>query len=186
MDRRTFLRAGGLLGVGLGVSSWVQAKTALHLNCTTGPKRTLRFYNLHTDEKLESTYWADGCYVPQALEGINHILRDFRRNEAIAIDPGLLDQAYLLQQQLGSEGVIEIISGYRSPATNQMLRNNGGGGVARRSLHMEGRALDLRLSDSRLSDVHRAALALKLGGVGYYPGSNFVHIDTGQVRQWRG
>lgn len=186
MNRRDFLRATGLLSVGVGVSSLVQAKSALVPRCQSGPDRTLRLFNLHTGEKLNSTYWADGCYVPDELAGINQILRDFRRNEVIDIDPQLIDQVYLLQQKLGSTGVVEIISGYRSAATNQQLRKSGGGGVARRSLHMDGRALDLRLTDRKLADVRRSALKLQLGGVGYYPGSNFVHVDTGRVRQWQG
>jgi len=146
-------------------------------------ERALAFYNTHTGESLKTVYWAQGDYFPEALNDIDFILRDFRSGDVKPIAPRLLDVAHELQRMLDSAAPIHIISGYRSPATNAALAARSGG-VARHSLHLEGEALDLRLPGRELKDVHRAALALKRGGVGYYPRSNFVHVDIGRVRTW--
>jgi uncharacterized protein YcbK (DUF882 family) len=145
--------------------------------------RRLRFLHAHTGEKLEVVYHESGAYVPDALDALNHIMRDFRSDEVTSMDPALLDFLHTTQQQLGSRGTFEIISAYRSPVTNEMLRRRGGG-VAKRSMHLRGRAIDVRLTDADTRDLRRAARELARGGVGYYSRSNFVHLDTGRVRWW--
>ncbi|MFZ5789238.1 MAG: DUF882 domain-containing protein [Pseudomonadota bacterium] len=146
-------------------------------------ERKLSFDNLHTGESLKTVYWESGKYVPDALREINYILRDFRTGDLHAIDPKLLDLLYTLHGKLGSRVPFSIISGYRSPKTNAMLASESKG-VARHSLHMEGKAIDISLEDVRLGDLRRAAISLQKGGVGYYPASDFVHVDVGRVRTW--
>jgi len=145
--------------------------------------RSLSFVNTHTDERLSAVYWADGALEPQALRDIDHILRDFRTGDVKPIDVELLDLLHDLRTALGSEAPFHVISGYRSPATNAMLRSHSGG-VARHSLHLDAKAADVRLPGVPLADLRRAALSLRRGGVGYYPGPEFVHVDTGRVRAW--
>jgi uncharacterized protein YcbK (DUF882 family) len=125
-------------------------------------------------------------YQPDALKEINHILRDFRVNAVKPIDPKLLDLLHELGGTLETDQPFHIISGYRSPHTNTLLRERGGvgTGVASRSLHMEGKAIDIRIPGVKLDHLRGAARSLKLGGVGFYPSSNFVHVDTGRVRYW--
>jgi len=147
------------------------------------PEKSLSFYNTHTGEELEVVYWSRGRYRKQALADIDNILRDHRSGEIKAIDTRLLDLAYALGKRLGNRGPFHIISGYRSPKTNALLRA-GGHGVASKSLHLQGKALDIRIPGTDLPVLHRAAIDLKGGGVGYYPGPNFVHIDVGRVRYW--
>ena len=146
-------------------------------------ERQVQMYNLHTGEKLSTTYWAEGEYLGDELATVNHFLRDYRNDEIQRIDPRLLDQICLLQHKLEPKGVFHIISGYRSPQTNAWLRRHETG-VAKRSLHMQGRAIDLRLPGVELTQLRRAALAMHAGGVGYYAKSNFVHLDTGRPRFW--
>ncbi|WP_261817447.1 DUF882 domain-containing protein [Vibrio gallicus] len=148
--------------------------------------RTLQFNNLHTGESLNTCYFNAGHFVNTELQRVNHICRDFRRNEIHPMDKRLLTQLSAIQQVLETDAEVQIISGYRSPKTNAMLRAHSHGGVAKRSLHMQGRAIDFRIAGVDISDVHDAALSIKAGGVGYYPGSRFVHIDTGRVRFWHG
>ena len=148
----------------------------------TANERTLAFRHTHTGETLSLAYAAGDRYVPGALERISWFLRDFRNGEARPIDPGLLDQLEALARVTRSRAPFEVISGYRSPVTNEMLRTKGG--VASKSLHLEGRAIDVRLADVPLADLRDAATSLKAGGVGFYAASNFVHLDTGRVRRW--
>jgi uncharacterized protein YcbK (DUF882 family) len=150
--------------------------------------RRLKLLNLHTAEALEAVYWEDGRYVPDALHAVNHVLRDFRTGETHPMDPQVLDLLVALRRRVESKAPFHIISGYRSPRTNALLRAEGGAetGVAKKSLHLQGQAIDLRLADVDLSHVHAAALSLGRGGVGYYPVSNFVHVDVGRVRRWDG
>ncbi len=145
--------------------------------------RTLSMHNLHTGEKLTRTYWADGDYLAEPLAEIDQLLRDHRSNQAHPMDPQLLDLLHRLQQAVGGTKPFEIISGYRSPQTNASLRGKSRG-VAKKSLHMQGKAIDVRLPGQDLANLRKAALALKAGGVGYYPKSNFIHVDTGRVRFW--
>lgn len=147
-----------------------------------GP-RVLRFDHLHTGERLELEYFSAGHYLPDALDAANRLLRDFRTGTVGAMDPQLLDLLHRLAQATGTQRPFQIISGYRSPATNDMLRGRSRG-VATKSLHMTGQAIDIRLGDVPLPALRDAALAQRLGGVGYYAGSNFVHVDTGRVRAW--
>jgi len=145
--------------------------------------RRLSFVNTHTDEKLSVVYWTEGRYEPQALQEIDFILRDYRTDVVKEIDRGLIDLLHALRTRLGSSAPFHVISGYRTPATNRMLRERSGR-VASHSLHVDGRAIDLRLPGTPLRKVHRAALAMRGGGVGYYAVSEFVHVDTGRVRSW--
>jgi uncharacterized protein YcbK (DUF882 family) len=145
--------------------------------------RRLGFYNLHTGESLSSVYWEDGRYLADSLAEIDYVLRDFRTGEVHRIDPALLDLVHRLRVAMGSDQPFHVISGYRSPKTNAMLAQNSGG-VAKNSYHLKGMAIDLRLPGRRLQDLRAAALALAGGGVGYYPKSDFIHMDTGPVRAW--
>jgi uncharacterized protein YcbK (DUF882 family) len=145
--------------------------------------RSLGLQHLHTGESLRTVYWADGKYQPESLREIDHLLRDHRSGSATSMDLGLLDLLYELQTTVGSRRSYEIVSGYRSPQTNEVLRRQDRG-VARRSYHMKGMAVDLRLPGCELAVLRRAARDLHRGGVGYYPDSDFVHVDTGRVRFW--
>lgn len=147
------------------------------------PERRLFLHNIHTGETMRGLYWNEGTYVPEALEEINYVLRDYRTGEVKEIDTDLLDLLFALQRKLGSKGPFEIISGYRSPETNALLRRKSRG-VARNSLHIRGKAIDIRLPGYELKTVRRAAVDLRRGGVGYYPSSDFVHVDIGRVRYW--
>jgi uncharacterized protein YcbK (DUF882 family) len=146
-------------------------------------ERSVSLYNLHTGERVNQPYWMQGSYLPDSLSAINTVLRDHRSGEVYPIDPGLLDLLSALQQRVGSQRGYEVISGYRSPATNAML-HNASNGVATRSLHMLGQAIDIRLPGTRLATLHGAAKQMKSGGVGLYTASDFVHVDTGRVRYW--
>lgn len=150
------------------------------------PDRVLSFLHTHTGERLKVAYCCDGKYQSDALKAINRLLRDFRVNEIKPIDPKLLDLLHELGGTVDSGQPYHVISGYRSPKTNTMLQARRGkhSGVASGSLHQVGKAIDIRLPGVRLDHLHRAARSLKLGGVGYYPSSNFVHVDTGRVRYW--
>ncbi len=145
--------------------------------------RRLRFAHLHTGEKLDVEYMTAGSYVPDALASVNVLLRDFRTDEQHDIDRELLDLLHALSRETRARGAFEVISGYRSPRTNARLRERSSG-VASGSLHMQGMAIDIRVPGVDLADLRDAARALKRGGVGYYPTSNFVHVDTGRVRTW--
>lgn len=145
--------------------------------------RELKFDHLHTGEQLSTTYWAEGQYLSASLADINYLLRDFRTGDVHPIDPKLLDLLHRLQQQTGNPNPFQIISGYRSPKTSAQLGARSSG-VAKKSLHMQGKALDIRLPGTPLKELHRLACDAKVGGVGLYTGSNFVHIDTGNVRYW--
>ncbi len=146
--------------------------------------RTLSFAHTHTLERIEIVYADEERYLPQALASLNRFLRDHYTGEVGVIDPRLLDQLHRVRRELGSEGPFEVISAYRCPATNERLRGTRGGGVARQSLHLQGCAVDVRLPGVSLADLRDAALGLRAGGVGYYPDSRFVHLDTGRVRRW--
>lgn len=147
------------------------------------PARALSFQHLHTGERLSVTYFENGAYKQRALTEINHLLRDFRTAQVHPIRQQLLDQLYLVHAAIGSDAPFQIICGYRSPATNAFLRRSGSG-VAEHSLHMDGMAIDLRLADTGTRQLRDVAARLKLGGVGYYASSNFVHLDVGRPRQW--
>ena len=156
--------------------------SALNL-AATPEERRLSFFHTHTGESIEIVYARDGSYLSPALTTINDFLADFRTDDVGAMDPVLLDILYELRESLGSDGTYEVISAYRSPATNEMLRSQSTG-VARDSQHLRGKAIDVRLRGTATSRLRDAAIALERGGVGYYPESDFVHLDTSRVRSW--
>ena len=179
IDRRDFLKM-AVLAAAAGFSP-VPVFGAVHR--LSSPAQTISLYNTHTGETLDAAYCVRGRYCQDVLNEVNHILRDHRTGEVAPIDPGVLDFLHAISRKLGSPDPFHIISGYRSPATNDLLRQRSGH-VARNSLHMEGKAIDIRLPGVSLPALRRAALDLKRGGVGYYPGPNFVHVDVGRVRVW--
>jgi uncharacterized protein YcbK (DUF882 family) len=143
----------------------------------------LSFRNQHTNESFSGIYRVGDRYLPSAFKEINYILRDFRMDEVFPVDPRVVDIMFMMKHKIGTTTPFEILSGYRCPKTNAMLSRRGSG-VARNSLHMTGQAIDLRLPGWKTSYLKKIARNLRSGGVGYYPKSNFVHIDTGKVRSW--
>ena len=185
LNRRRFLGFGAAAAAAALVPGRAHA-APLPAASAKAPERVLSFFNTHTGERLKTAYCCGGVYQPDALTRINHILRDFRANEVKPIDPVLLDLLHELGGTLEIDQPFHIISGYRSANTNGLLRERGGShtGVASKSLHMLGKAIDIRVPGVKLDHLQGAARSLKLGGVGYYPSSNFVHVDTGRVRYW--
>lgn len=145
--------------------------------------RELSFYNTHTGEKLSATFWSNGHFLKDGIEEISWLMRDHRAGTASPMDPQLLNLLHQLQAKVDHKGAFHVISGYRSPATNNMLNKNTSG-VAKRSYHMLGKAIDVRLPGLDTRQLHKVAKSLKSGGVGYYSSSNFVHLDVGRVRYW--
>ncbi|HXP66672.1 MAG TPA: DUF882 domain-containing protein [Steroidobacteraceae bacterium] len=148
-------------------------------------RRRIALINLHTDERLDVEYFRDGAYLPNAMAQIEAVLKDFRNGDKHAIDPKLMDYLVDVAAQAGKPAAFSVISGYRSPETNERLHERSSG-VSQHSLHMQGRAIDVRLNDMDCKDLADRAEELKRGGVGYYRASNFVHLDTGAFRTWRG
>ncbi|MDZ7839310.1 MAG: DUF882 domain-containing protein [Gammaproteobacteria bacterium] len=149
----------------------------------TDEDRVLAFRNLHTNDSIKCRYWSGGAYDPVALEDIAFVLRDHRADEMTEIDTELLDLLALVRYKLGVKKPYHVISGYRSPQTNAMLRAKSSG-VAKKSQHMLGKAIDVRLPSVPLAELRQVGLDLKGGGVGYYPKSDFVHLDVGRPRFW--
>jgi uncharacterized protein YcbK (DUF882 family) len=145
--------------------------------------KKLSLYNIHTGESIKTVYWSEGEYITEALYDINFIMRDHRTNAMIPIDPRLLDLLHDIFVELDTKQPFHIISGYRTVKTNNLLRKYSYG-VAKNSLHISGKAVDIRVPQKRLSEVRQVAMVQKSGGVGYYPQSNFVHIDVGTIRYW--
>jgi len=180
LTRRAFLRVSAAAAALLA--------PALPHAALAAPLRTLAFDNLHTGEKLSVIYARGDVYLPESLAAMNHLLRDHRSGDEHPIDPALFDLLYDLQCGFGGCGLArstpyQVISGYRSPATNAQLIADGRG-VAKKSLHMQGQAIDVRLPDVDMWSFRQAAVAMRVGGVGYYKSPNFVHLDTGRVRTW--
>jgi len=169
------------LSVGLGALAFGAAPVSAALSL---PERRIRLANAHTWEKLDLVYWADGDYIPESMAEINHLMRDHRANRVKAIDVKLIDQLYILVSSLETQERVHILSGYRTPETNAALRRRSNG-VAKYSLHMEARAMDINIPGVHPKDIHTNAMTMKAGGVGYYARSGFVHIDTGKVRSWQ-
>jgi len=183
--RRGFLR--GLGGLFLGAGAAIAAPTIITSSAdaasVAAPRRQLSFVSLHTKEKLKVTYYTNGSYDRSALKDVNHMLRDWRTGEVGSMDPKLLDLLFQLRQRLRTDEPFQVISGYRCPKTNAMLASKSEG-VASKSLHMEGKAIDITMAGRQLSRIRQEALNLRMGGVGIYSRSGFVHVDTGRVRQW--
>lgn len=178
LDRRSFLRFGGLTALAATLFSPEEAIAAVK-----APARRIAFLNTHTGERAAVEYWAKGRYMKEGLRVINRVLRDHRSGQVHRIDPHLLDVVYLIQHRLAIRGPFHVVSGYRSPETNAYLSEISDG-VARHSFHTQGKAIDLHIPGYNLGKLHRAALSLRAGGVGYYPDSHFVHVDVGPVRRW--
>ena len=183
-ERRLFL------GRSLGVAQLATAALLLPVSgralalAPSSSARELSFRHLHTEERTALVYAMGQRFIPKALTHLNHFLRDHYTGETGDMDPQLFHLLHQVRRELGTKQAFHVISGYRSPHTNERLRTTRGGGVAKRSLHMDGKAIDVRLPGVPLDELRDAAISLKAGGVGFYPGDNFVHIDTGRVRTW--
>ena len=171
--RRRFLRQSGAALLAAPAAAWARPSE----------RRSLAFVNTHTGETLSCVYFAAGHYDPTALGRVNHFLRDFRTGDVHPIDPGVLDILFALRTRADRDDPFHVISGYRSPRTNALLRSRSHG-VSAHSLHMQGRAIDVRLPGYPTRKLREIALGMRRGGVGYYPASDFVHLDTGRVRFW--
>lgn len=175
-SRRKFLT----FGLGTAGLTLISSKSAW---AAIPRERRLSFHHLHTGERTRTVYWANGRYIPESLREINKLMRDFRTDEVKRMDPRVLDILYGLGRTVECTTAFTVIGGYRSPATNAMLAEVGSG-VAKHSLHLKGQAIDLSLPGCSLGDLRRAAMSLRAGGVGYYPSSDFIHIDCGPLRSW--
>lgn len=176
-QRRSFLKTSVVLATAMGVPALARAAVA------APHERVLRLYNTHTGESIKRVFWAEGNFIPDAVADINKLLRDHRSNTIAEMDPKLLLMLDRVSAKFGGSDVLHVISGYRSPETNRKLAA-ASNGVAKHSMHLEGRAIDIRMPGRDLAQLHKAALAEKSGGVGYYPSSQFVHLDTGRTRNW--
>lgn len=176
-DRRGFVKHGLLFTAALGFWTPGLAQAA------PATVRTLRLTNIHTGESFKGEYWRNGRYIPAAFREIKTLMRDRRTDQKFPIDPRLMDVLYVLHKRTGNANPFQIYSGYRSPQSNAYLRRHSHG-VARNSLHMQGQAADIGQEGTRIKALRAAALALHAGGVGYYPSSDFLHVDTGRVRAW--
>lgn len=184
-NRRRFLQLGlgATTALALPNAFAGPSSPAIAQPATAEAERKLSLLNLHTGEHLHATYWAEGQYQSSELKAINHVLRDHRTGDTFHMDNDLLNLLHVLHQKMDSKQEFQVISGYRSPKTNAALSQKSSG-VAKKSLHMQGKAIDIRLPGCQLSDLRKAAISCQTGGVGYYPKSNFIHLDTGSVRRW--
>ena len=178
--RRLFQLGFGALVAGAAAPSlgWAEPLTNAETRCVS-------LNNLHTGESMEGVYWEGGDYIPDVLDAVNNLLRDHRTGDVYPIDPKVLDLLDAVSARTETKQRFEVISGYRSPKTNAMLHERSAE-VAKKSLHTEGLAIDIRLADVDLSRLHGAAVSLGRGGVGFYPRSDFVHVDVGPTRTWYG
>jgi uncharacterized protein YcbK (DUF882 family) len=178
VSRRSFLLKTTQIALGLTVVSIPSISCAKVLG-----KRSLAFYHTHTQQELNVTYAWGKVYNPKALSQISQYLRDYKTGQTHPIDPKLLDILWAIQGEMGRKGVYEVISGFRSPLTNKKMREKYSG-VAEHSLHMQGKAIDIRYSGIDTDQIQQCAIEMKSGGVGYYAKSDFVHLDTGEYRTW--
>jgi uncharacterized protein YcbK (DUF882 family) len=199
LARRNLLKLGLSAAAGAGLAaapalSWAEtiiptapipALTPANPAPVADTMRSVAMNNLHTGESIEAVYWDEGAYLVDALDAVNSHLRDFRTGDIYPIDPRVLDLMDAVSNLTGSKAPFQVISGYRSPKTNAMLHERSAE-VAKKSLHTMGMAIDVRLPDVELHHLHAAAMSLGRGGVGFYPSSNFVHLDVGPVRSWYG
>ena len=176
-QRRSFLKTSAVLATALGVPALARAAVA------APHERVLRLYNTHTGESIKSVFWAEGQFIPEAVADINKLLRDHRNDSVANMDPQLLMLLDRVSNTLGPNNMLHVISGYRSPESNAKLAA-ASGGVAKHSMHLEGKAIDIRMPGKNLATLHKAAMNARGGGVGYYPESQFVHLDTGRPRNW--
>ena len=179
LNRRTFVKLGTVV---LATAILPRAVFGFSGSMPVAEK-SLAFYNTHTAEKLKTVYWAEGNYLADSLREINYVLRDPRNNEVHDIDTRLLDLLFAIRNEIETNQPFHVISGYRSADTNAFLRAHTSG-VAENSLHLVGKAIDIRSPGRDLRNLQKAAITLKGGGVGYYPKSDFVHVDIGRVRYW--
>ncbi|CAL1241556.1 YcbK family protein [Candidatus Methylocalor cossyra] len=178
VSRRAFLTRAGMAAVGALLLPSFEAVAK-----SFSRERALSFHNVNTDEELTIVCCPERQYEPAVLQQFNHFLRDHRADEVRPMDPALIDLLFAVSVFTGSTGTFKVLSGYRSPETNSWLRKFNHG-VAEHSMHIEGKAVDIRMTDVDTRTIHKVALALQQGGVGYYPRSDFVHLDTGAVRSW--
>jgi uncharacterized protein YcbK (DUF882 family) len=187
--RRRVLQTCGLLGAvpaaGAARSVFGRAAPVASSAAIVAGSKHVALYNLHTGEKLTLEFYRGDDYLADSMTAIQTLLRDYRNGEQHPIDPKLMDYLFDVARILNVEPVFSVISGYRSPQTNEHLRERGDG-VARHSLHLEGRAIDVRLSGVSCADLAAQARDMTRGGVGYYQKSDFVHLDTGRYRTWNG
>ncbi|MDT8855768.1 DUF882 domain-containing protein [Paracoccaceae bacterium Fryx2] len=177
----------GLLGI-FAATAVIAAPTcsnAFGILRGAGDIRRVRMYSGRTGESLDTIYWIEGEYIPEVLKEINHFMRDWRSGATVKMDPRTVDIMAASHRLMDVSEPFTLLSGYRSPQTNAMLRSKSGG-VARNSLHMKGQAADLRLKSRSVGQMAKAAEACSSGGVGRYSRSNFVHMDCGPVRHWGG
>tara|TARA_R110001592_G_scaffold79054_1_gene236725 strand:- start:53777 stop:54331 length:555 start_codon:yes stop_codon:yes gene_type:complete len=180
IQRRDFIKYGFAGVIGSAVPFLSMGKT---LAATGNKAWKVSFRHAHTGESFSGVYRVGDKYLPEAFERLSYVLRDFRTHEVFPMDPHVVDIISIIQQKTKSHDTLQILSGYRSPKTNAMLSHNTKG-VAKNSFHMYGQAIDIRVPGYSTKKLRNAALSLKAGGVGYYPRSGFVHVDTGQVRAW--
>jgi uncharacterized protein YcbK (DUF882 family) len=185
ISRRQVLAGAAALSGTAALSGAAALSPRSVLGATDPSARRIALTNLHTGERLEIEYFRDGSYSPEALAALEVLLRDFRNGEKHPIDPKLMDYLVDVAAQIGVPPAYSVISGYRSPETNERLHERSSG-VSQRSLHMQGRAIDVRMSGVDCASLAAHALDLKRGGVGYYRASDFVHLDTGRFRTWKG
>jgi uncharacterized protein YcbK (DUF882 family) len=176
-NRRDFLKKSIILGAGLTVSPYELFAYRLPVD------RSIKLYNAHTGEHLKATYWSKDHFVEDELQKINHLLRDHRTGEVEKMDIELLDLLYSIQLIRDTNKPIKVLSGYRSSKTNKMLSKRSEG-VAKNSFHLKAQAIDINLPGTELKNLKKLATFLRRGGVGYYPRSGFMHIDTGPIRYW--
>ncbi|NPA04454.1 MAG: YcbK family protein [Epsilonproteobacteria bacterium] len=174
MDRREFLKLGCL-----ATASLFLPESAFSMEY----ERVLKMYHRHTGEEITATFWIDGEYVYEELESLDFFLRDYRTDEVCRMDRNLIEYLYQIQRLSGGKE-IHVLSAYRTIQTNNMLRKHNRG-VAKHSYHTKGKAVDITIPGVSTASLKRIALSLKRGGVGYYPKSHFIHIDTGRPRYWR-
>lgn len=179
--RQFFRQVSGVVAIG-AAAPLVSKQAHASLPSDSSIKR-LAIYNRHTKERTQGIFSANGVWQQDVIKAFEHTLRDHRQDESIAMDPKLFEFLHKIQQQLLTDKEVHIISGYRSPKTNRMLAGKSRN-VAKRSFHMQGKALDFTIPGIDLKLIRDAARSLKLGGVGYYPNSGFIHIDTAWVRNW--
>lgn len=175
-SRRQFLKIAGVLSLSTLFPEVLFSSNRIY-------EKAISLNNVHTGESLKSIFWAEGKYDFNAISDINYILRDYRTNISTNMDIELIELLFSIKHITNSNNFFEVFSGYRHPLSNLLL-NKTTSGVANKSLHMEGKAIDINMPGINLKDLHKIAMNIRAGGVGYYPDSNFIHVDTGRIRAW--